>query len=205
MKRILSALLAGLMLMGILTGCSNDNSQTGSEETTGSGTTVDLKPVSETVIDGDFTVTLATSASVFKLEDIRSGKIDSLNYRLSVKYIGTEHIVIAHLPVIGIFDIRDADGNYIFGKTDVVRLYKYTQIQSGQTATQTYSGKKVFDDEAFVAGEYYVVADVFFSTSNTYFGDDYYSGSPEYIPTDAQKNAEGKDYSFTIKIPLTIE
>lgn len=221
MKRFLILMLALILCIGCLASCGlpeeakndnetvqNDDTQTTPSQNEGGDTKddgEDVTPVpgSATITEDDFEITLYADNTVFGLEDIKNGDVTDLNYKVKIKYIGSETFVVARCARFSTFNIFDSNGNAPFGMREQLARFTNVQIEPGFEVEEAFTGSsqlsKMEDTD-----DYVVHCSVYFTTIADYFSDEYQDGEQTCHPSDEQLKEYGKNYRFSIELPLTI-
>ena len=220
MKRFLILILAFILCMACLVSCGlpedtkddNDTVQNSGTQTTPTkdngedlNDDKDATPVpgSKTITEEDFEITLYADNTAFSLEDIKNGDVTDLNYKVRIKYIGSDAFVVARCAKFSTFNIIDSNGNAPFGITDQIAKFTNVQIEPGFEVEETFAGSYQLS-KMKNTDDYVVRCSVYFTTASHYFSEEYQDGEQTCHPSDEQLKENGKDYRFSIDLPLTV-
>lgn len=220
MKRFLILMLAFILCMACLVSCGlpedakddNEPVQNSGAQTTptqdksdnsNDGEDVTPVPGSKTITEEDFEITLYADNTAFSLEDVKNGDVTDLNYKVKIKYIGSDAFVVARCAKFSTFNIIDSNGNAPFGITEQIARFTNVQIEPGFEVEEAFAGSYQLS-KMENADDYVVRCSVYFTTVSYYFSEEYQDGEQTCHPSDEQLKEYGKNYRFSIELPLTI-
>lgn len=136
------ALLIITLLFGMLAGCASPPPEN--------------KPVSDTAVCGDFTLTLSSDKSVYKAKDLKPGHL--LDFKVSYAYTGDKpEIEVWSSSQIYTITLYTSSGVCLLETAIPDELVSSTLLQN-KVYTFTYDGSRVYNHAAFKPGDYKAVA-----------------------------------------------
>ena len=163
----------------------------------------DPVPMSFTMTEADFEVTVSTENSVISLADIKSGDVTSLEYKLEAVYISDEMKAIAYFPAICAVTIYDENGNTPFGVSDLMWSFDYAYMEKGDTLEKEITGS-YYLDKFEAPGQYTLSVSFEYVTEERYFAEEYQNTPSDVYPTDKQISDGCENYRILVEIPLVI-